>query len=1273
MKKSSLLLVIACFWLAGVFAQTGAIENLQVAQRTDGSGLVDIQFDLNGAGASYNLQFEVSFDDGANYAPLSEIFLTGELTNVLPGAGKHIIWAGKASHPETFSTQTRVRVIALEKTTFECGDPFVDQRDGKSYATVQIGEQCWMAENLAYLPNVSPSAEGSENSPFYYVFDYQGINVEEAKATDNFHNYGVLYNWPAAINACPSEWSLPSNNEWIVLTDYLGGYEVAGGKMKSTFTEPNPHPRWNLPNSGATNSSGFAGLPGGRRRISGIFNWVGLGGWWWASTETWQIDLYYASDDAVLSDGLKSVGYSVRCLKNVAIGVVTPTVTTSEITNITSTSATSGGNVTDDGGAPVTTRGLVWSTTPNPTMEENEGFTNDGEGLGEFTSEITGLQPETMYFVRAYAENSVGVGYGEELSFSTTEWQCGDILNDSRDGQEYSTVQIGDQCWMAENLKYLPSVSPSSQGSETDAYYYVYDYQGSSVITAKEMENFQNYGALYNWIAATNACPVGWYLPNDIEWFSLVYYVGTENDAGGKLKSIRTSPDAHPRWLAPNSGATDERNFSALPGGRATPTGFNELGYNGTWWALKENTVGNVWRFTMSNSTTNVYAYTTIKSMGFSVRCLKESTSQPNLPPSFPFNPSPETSSINQTITPTLTWSCSDPEGDPLTYDVYFGIDENPPMVVTGISTQTFTTETLQYSTTYHWKIVAQDDQWNSTEGEVWNFTTLPEPEWQCGDVLIDARDGQEYTTVQIGEQCWMAENLNIGTQINGSSVQLNNGTIEKYCYHNEETNCDLFGGLYQWNEVMDYSPIEGVQGICPDGWHLPTDDEWCVLEQEVDPTITCSSTWYRGVDGGGMLKDSGTTHWNSPNTGATNSSGFTALPGGNHYSNGLYGGLGDFGVWWSSSEYGSITAWARNLGNNSAQVLRSWSDKPSGLSIRCLKDDGATSNHPPSPPSNPSPETGSTNQPINLTLSWSCSDPESDPLTYDVYFGIDENPPLAISGISEQTYTPATLEYITSYNWKIVAHDDHGNSTEGEVWSFGTTNGDGQPCPGMPTVTDFDGNVYNTILIGEQCWMKENLKVTNYRNGTPIFYTGTNNSLWQNNTTGAYAFYVNDINWKVRYGVLYNWYAVNNINGLCPLGWHIPSDFEWSTLIDFIVAKGYPNELYDVNGAGNALKSCRKVNSPLSDSCNTSEHPRWSSNDTYHGFDVCGFSALPGGYRNSNGYYYSLGDIGDWWSSTEQSSTKAWGRGMYKIHGHIGRFNDNKSSGLSARCIKDQ
>jgi uncharacterized protein (TIGR02145 family) len=211
--------------------------------------------------------------------------------------------------------------------------------------------------------------------------------------------------------------------------------------------------------------------------------------------------------------------------------------------------------------------------------------------------------------------------------------------------------------------------------------------------------------------------------------------------------------------------------------------------------------------------------------------------------------------------------------------------------------------------------------------------------EFQCGSPFTDSRDGQSYQTVQIGDQCWMAENLNIGTRINGSSSQTDNGTIEKYCYNNSDAQCDVYGGLYQWNEMMYYTTIAGVQGICPEGWHLPTDAEWCALEQEVDPSITCSSIGWRGIDGGGKLKETGTTHWNSPNTGATNSSGFTALPGGYRRISGLFSGAGNNGIWWSSSEYDGSSAWYRGLDYDYAQVFRSDNTKSYGFSVRCLKD----------------------------------------------------------------------------------------------------------------------------------------------------------------------------------------------------------------------------------------------------------------------------------------------------------------------------------------------
>jgi len=269
------------------------------------------------------------------------------------------------------------------------------------------------------------------------------------------------------------------------------------------------------------------------------------------------------------------------------------------------------------------------------------------------------------------------------------------------------------------------------------------------------------------------------------------------------------------------------------------------------------------------------------------------------------------------------------------------------------------------------------------------------------------------------------------------------------------------------------------------------------------------------------------------------------------------------------------------------------------------------------------------------------------------------------------------TINYILGNNpqpFCFIEADVNGDGSVNAIDVIGTINiilSGGFVC-GVSTITDVDGNVYNTVLIGNQCWMKENLKTTKYRNGTPIEYPGTDNNAWQNNTTGAYAWYNNDINWKDSYGALYNWHAVNNTNGLCPTGWHVPTDAEWTQLVDYVVAQGFPNQWDNPNGAGNALKSCRQVNSPLGGDCNTTEHPRWESHSTHHGFDEFGFSALPGGYRNTHGSFNYIGTDGNWWSSTELSSTYAWYRGMYYSYGYVHRYYLNKTYGFSVRCLRD-
>ena len=196
--------------------------------------------------------------------------------------------------------------------------------------------------------------------------------------------------------------------------------------------------------------------------------------------------------------------------------------------------------------------------------------------------------------------------------------------------------------------------------------------------------------------------------------------------------------------------------------------------------------------------------------------------------------------------------------------------------------------------------------------------------------------DGNVYNTVQIGNFCWMAENLKVGTTINSSVNQTNNGIIEKYCYEDDEANCDIYGGLYQWDEMMQYAPSDNgnngtTQGICPEGWHIPTDFEWYILYQYLGEN-------YDGA--GGKLKETGTLHWISPNSGATNESGFAALPGGKYIPGQGFSMKGERGQFFTSEESSNsaLNAITYFLSNTNDAVGNSWPTKTTALSVRCVK-----------------------------------------------------------------------------------------------------------------------------------------------------------------------------------------------------------------------------------------------------------------------------------------------------------------------------------------------
>lgn len=190
---------------------------------------------------------------------------------------------------------------------------------------------------------------------------------------------------------------------------------------------------------------------------------------------------------------------------------------------------------------------------------------------------------------------------------------------------------------------------------------------------------------------------------------------------------------------------------------------------------------------------------------------------------------------------------------------------------------------------------------------------------------------GQNYTTVQIGTQCWFKENLNIGTMIPATTNQTNDSIIEKYCYNNIYANCDVYGGLYQWDEAMQYITTGGVQGICPVGWHLPTHSEYDTL-----------STFLGGsLIAGGKMKETGTIHWWNPNTGAINSSGFTGLPAGGYFESPyFFYVLGQHAYLWTSTASTNPNyshCWF--LFHGTTQFSPATDFRTNAFSIRCLKD----------------------------------------------------------------------------------------------------------------------------------------------------------------------------------------------------------------------------------------------------------------------------------------------------------------------------------------------
>lgn len=429
--------------------------------------------------------------------------------------------------------------------------------------------------------------------------------------------------------------------------------------------------------------------------------------------------------------------------------------------------------------------------------------------------------------------------------------------------------------------------------------------------------------------------------------------------------------------------------------------------------------------------------------------------------------------------------------------------------------------------------------------------------------------------SIKIGEQIWMAENLNVDHFRNGDIIQearsrkqwdlaLSKGEPAWCYYNNEFKNGKKYGKLYNWYAIID------PRGLAPEGWHVSSKDEWDILEDYLGDDVCATkikstSSWIGSVDG-------------------TNESGFTALPGGMRSNNGdtdfyFEGFETDY---WTTSEPDIERVWCIQI--PSSNDIRAYcSQKNKGCYVRCV-----------------------------------LNNPEK---------------------ISDIFVIKKNSEYIVNLDTSIYE------------WEKSLNYG---------SVSDIDKNQYKTVVIGNQEWMAENLRVTHYSNGDSINFKKSENkneSIYKNLTTGVYDWYQDTLFNHIEYGALYNFYVVDDSRNVCPLGWHVPSINDWKILLRFLSESGYS----DNEGAYLKAYGWRK------------------NQESIYGLDYFGFRGIPGGYQHKDGFFSNIGVNSYYWSSDGLGSNtfgsqkdKGFAYCLSSSSNSLHRELYNKSSKLSIRCIKD-
>src|SRR5690554_5171130 len=319
--RSTILSILMIAFLIGCESSTSASSDSSSSVASSSSSVVKSSSSSAKSSSSEAMSSSSSAKSSSSEAMSSSSSAKSSSSEAMSSSS-----SAKSSSSEAMSSSSSAKSSSSNAISSSSSSSIVystikDARDNQTYRIVTIGSQTWMAENLKYLPSVVGPETGSQTTPHYYVYGYNGTNVTDAKATDNYNTYGVLYNWHAVNTGklCPTGWHVPSDAEWTELTDYLG--ENAGGKLKATGTIEAGTGLWYDPNTGATNETGFTALPGGYCSSDGSFYYVGDYGYWWSASEgntgyAWGRSVYYSGSDVYRNGYDKELGFSVRCLRD---------------------------------------------------------------------------------------------------------------------------------------------------------------------------------------------------------------------------------------------------------------------------------------------------------------------------------------------------------------------------------------------------------------------------------------------------------------------------------------------------------------------------------------------------------------------------------------------------------------------------------------------------------------------------------------------------------------------------------------------------------------------------------------------------------------------------------------------------------------------------------------------------------------------------------------------------------------------------------------------